>query len=40
MGLQVIWSAPYSYTTAPAELLFGMLKFGELNSDGDPTGKR
>ena len=31
MQLQVIWSAPYSYSTAPIELLFGGLKFGELN---------
>ena len=30
MQLQVIWSAPYSYSTAPIELLFGGLKLGEL----------
>ena len=28
LDLQVIWSAPYSYSTAPIELVFGNLKFG------------
>ena len=40
MQIQVIYSGPYSYTTAPIELLFGGLKFGELNPDRLPTGKR
>ena len=40
MQLQVIWSAPYSYSTAPIELLFGGLKFGELNPEKLPTGKK
>ena len=40
MQLQVIWSAPYSYSTAPIELLFGGLKFGELNPQRQPTGKK
>ena len=40
MQLQVIWSAPYSYATAPIELLFGGLKLGELNPDKLPTGKK
>ena len=31
LKLDIIWSAPYSYSTAPIELLFGALKFGELN---------
>ena len=31
LELDVIWSAPYSYSTAPIELVFGALKFGELN---------
>ena len=31
MQLNVIWSAPYSYSTVPIELLFAGLKFGELN---------
>ena len=40
MQLQVVWSAPYSYSTAPIELLFGGLKFGELNPERLPTGKK
>ena len=40
LELEVIWSAPYSYSTAPIELVFAALKFGELNPDGVPTGKK
>ena len=40
MQLRVVWSAPYSYSAAPIELLFGGLKFGELNPEKLPTGKR
>ena len=40
MQINVIWSAPYSYSTAPIELLFGNLKFGELNAARLPTGKK
>ena len=40
MRLQIIWSAPYSYSAAPIELLFGGLKFGKLNPDRLATGKR
>ena len=40
LQLRVIWSAPYSYSTAPIELLFGGLKFGELNPQRLPTGKK
>ena len=40
MELSVIWSGPYSYNTAPIEKLFGHLKFGELNQDEMPTGKK
>ncbi len=40
MRLPVIWSAPYSYSTAPIELLFAGLKFGELNPERLPTGKK
>ena len=40
LELEVIWSAPYSYSTAPIETLFATLKFGELNSDKLSTGKR
>ena len=40
LDLQVIWSAPYSYSTAPIEMVFGNLKFGELNVDKKATGKK
>ncbi len=40
MQLQVVWSAPYSYAAAPIELLFGGLKFGELNPERQPTCKK
>ena len=33
LELQVIYSAPYSYSTAPIEMVFGALKSGELNHD-------
>ena len=40
LELQVIWSAPYSYSTAPIEMVFGALKLGELNQDHVSTGKK
>ena len=40
LGLQVIFSGPYSYSAAPIETLFSHLKIGELNPDRGPTGKR
>ena len=40
LELQVIWSAPYSYSTAPIERVFAVLKFGEINPDGKATGKK
>ena len=40
LELSVIWSAPYSYDTAPIELVFAHLKFGELNEEEFPTGKK
>jgi len=40
MDIKVIYSGPYSYTSAPIELVFGALKQGELNPDRHPTGKR
>jgi len=40
MDIKVIYSGPYSYTSAPIELMFGALKRGELNPDKHPTGKR
>ena len=40
MRIHVIWSAPYSYSAAPVELLFSALKFGELNPNRLSTGKK
>ena len=40
LRLDVIWSAPYSYSTAPIELVFGALKLGELNPEQQGTGKK
>ena len=40
LELEVMWSAPNSYSTAPIEMVFGALKFGELNPDGLKTGKK
>ena len=40
LDLQVIWSGPYSYSTAPIEMVFGALKSGELNPNNKQTGKR
>ena len=40
LGIQIIYSGPYSYSAAPIETLFSALKLGELNHRGDPTGKR
>ena len=40
LDLQMIWSGPYSYSTAPIETVFAALKFNELNPDKKPTGKK
>ena len=40
MGINIIFSGPYSYSAAPIELLFGSLKVNELNPERLPTGKR
>ena len=40
MELRIIYSGPYSYSSAPIELLFGGLKIGELNTNREPTGKK
>ena len=40
MELPICYSAPYCYSTAPIELLFAALKFGELNPERLPTGKK
>ena len=40
LGLQVVYSGAYSFSAAPVETLFSHLKFGELNTNQLPTGKR
>ena len=40
MQLNVIWSAPYSYSGAPIELMISGIKFKDLNSRNLSTGKR
>ena len=40
MGLNLIFSVPYSYSAAPIETLFSNLKLGELNPERVTTGKR
>ena len=40
LGLTVIFSGPYSYSAAPAELYFAYFKAGQLIPDGVPTGKK
>ena len=40
MKLPVIYSGPYSYTTAPCEAAFAAIKLGDLNPDRLPTGKK
>ena len=40
MKLPIIFSGPYSYTTAPCEAAFAALKFGDLNPERLPTGKK
>ena len=40
LGLQVIYSGPYSYSAAPVETLFSGIKLGQLNPNNESTGKR
>ena len=40
MALPIIYSGPYSYSAAPVESVFASLKFGELNPERLPTGKK
>ena len=40
MRLPISYSAPYSYSTAPVELLFAGLKLGDINPLRDPVGKK
>ena len=40
MQLPTMYTAPYSYSAAPVELVFAALKLGDLNPNRLPTGKR
>ena len=40
LELPVMFSGPYSYSTAPVELVFSALKLGDLNPNRLPTGKK
>ena len=40
MKLPIIYSGPYSYTSAPVESVFAALKLGNLNPNRLPTGKK
>ena len=40
LNFRVIYTGPYSYSAAPIETLFSQIKFGELNPEREPTGKR
>ena len=40
LGISVIFSGPQSYDTAPAELLFAMIKNRDLNPSCHKTGKK
>ena len=40
LQLPLIYSGPYSYSSAPIELMFAALKLGDLNPERLPTGKK
>ena len=40
LDVPVLFSGPYSYSTAPVELVFAALKFGDLNPDRLSTVKK
>ena len=40
MQVPVMFSGPYSYSAAPIETLFSLLKLGELNKEHKSTGKK
>ena len=40
LKIDIMWSAPYSFSTAPIENVFAHLKLGELNQKGHPNGKK
>ena len=39
MEVPIMFSGPYSYSAAPIESLFSLLKFGEINKEAIATGK-
>jgi len=40
LDIKIVFSAPYSYDTAPCELLYAHFKNTDINSSRMPTGKR
>ena len=40
LELPIIYSGPYSYSSAPCEQAFAALKLGDLNPQRLPTGKK
>jgi hypothetical protein len=40
LGIKFVISAPYSYHTAPCELVFSQFKQGELNPANHSMGKK
>ena len=40
MQVPVMFSGPYSYSAAPIETLFSLLKLGEINKEHKSTGKK
>ena len=40
LRIEVIWSGPFSYDTAPCEKVFALLKLGEINQERQATGKK
>ena len=39
-GVTYMYTAPYSPSSSPIEMLFALLKRGDMNPDKLPTGKR
>ena len=40
LGLEVMFTAPYSYESSPIELFFAYFKQGDINPNDERTGKR
>ena len=40
LGLEVMFTAPYSYESSPIELFFAYFKKGDINPEAIKTGKR